>query len=318
MSAILETMPVLLNLWKSVLPLMFLGCFLGNLFLNTTMMQHLGKVMRPLARLGNLPAGVDIPLTLCLVNNVAAYSMLAELKNNDLVNMREVVISFLVSNIPKGLFYTVFYIAPVVLGSLGIRLGLIYLFIYFGVFAVVGLVGLLLGMLFLPPQNEQDSFEQLPQPSPAPLWNKAIDAAKSSLPTFGRLIAVFVPVTFLVITLMQTEVVQQYLALVDPALRKFGLPAPVLIVITTGMFSTIAAIGTLGPFLQVGIVTPVQGIAALLFASALHYFLSFWCDDIPLNVSFFGPRLGSKVSVANLLVLEGVTCLVLGVVMLFN
>lgn len=318
MSAILETMPVLLNLWKSVLPLMFLGCFLGNLFLNTTMMQHLGKVMRPLARLGNLPAGVDIPLTLCLVNNVAAYSMLAELKNNDLVNMREVVISFLVSNIPKGLFYTVFYIAPVVLGSLGIRLGLIYLFIYFGVFAVVGLVGLLLGMLFLPPQNEQDSFEQLPQPSPAPLWNKAIDAAKSSLPTFGRLIAVFVPVTFLVITLMQTEVVQQYLALVDPALRKFGLPAPVLIVITTGMFSTIAAIGTLGPFLQVGIVTPVQGIAALLFASALHYFLSFWCDDIPLNVSFFGPRLGSKVSVANLLILEGVTCLVLGVVMLFN
>ncbi|MGB4505125.1 MAG: hypothetical protein WBI44_09600 [Syntrophaceticus sp.] len=318
MSAILETMPVLLNLWKSVLPLMFLGCFLGNLFLNTTMMQHLGKVMRPLARLGNLPAGVDIPLTLCLVNNVAAYSMLAELKNNDLVNMREVVISFLVSNIPKGLFYTVFYIAPVVLGSLGIRLGLIYLFIYFGVFAVVGLVGLLLGMLFLPPQNEQDSFEQLPQPSPAPLWNKAIDAAKSSLPTFGRLIAVFVPVTFLVITLMHTEVVQQYLALVDPALRKFGLPAPVLIVITTGMFSTIAAIGTLGPFLQVGIVTPVQGIAALLFASALHYFLSFWCDDIPLNVSFFGPRLGSKVSVANLLVLEGVTCLVLGVVMLFN
>lgn len=318
MSAILETMPVLLNLWKSVLPLMFLGCFLGNLFLNTTMMQHLGKVMRPLARLGNLPAGVDIPLTLCLVNNVAAYSMLAELKNNDLVNMREVVISFLVSNIPKGLFYTVFYIAPVVLGSLGIRLGLIYLFIYFGVFAVVGLVGLLLGMLFLPLQNEQDSFEQLPQPSPAPLWNKAIDAAKSSLPTFGRLIAVFVPVTFLVITLMQTEVVQQYLALVDPALRKFGLPAPVLIVITTGMFSTIAAIGTLGPFLQVGIVTPVQGIAALLFASALHYFLSFWCDDIPLNVSFFGPRLGSKVSVANLLVLEGVTCLVLGVVMLFN
>jgi hypothetical protein len=318
MDTILEALPVLLNLWKSVLPLMFLGCFLGNLFLNTALMRHLGRVMRPLARLGNLPSGVDTPLTLCLVNNVAAYSMLAELKNNGLVNVREVVLSFLVSNIPKGLFYTVFYIAPVVLGALGMRLGLIYLLIYFGVFAVVGFVGLLLGRLLLSPQVAQDSDGQLPEPTSEQWWDKMIGAAKSSLPTFGRLIVVFVPVTFLVITLMQTETVKQCLALVDPALRQFGLPAPVLIVITTGMFSTIAAIGTLGPFLQVGIVTPAQGIAALLFASALHYFISFWCDDIPLNVSFFGPHLGSKVSVANLIVLEGVTCLVLGVVVLFN
>jgi hypothetical protein len=155
MDAILEALPVLLNLWKSVLPLMFLGCFLGNLFLNTALMRHLGKVMSPLARLGNLPSGVDTPLTLCLVNNVAAYSMLAELKNNGLVNVREVVLSFLVSNIPKGLFYTVFYIAPVVLGALGMRLGLIYLLIYFGVFAVVGFVGLLLGRLLLSPQVAQ-------------------------------------------------------------------------------------------------------------------------------------------------------------------
>jgi hypothetical protein len=142
MSVISKAMPVLLDLWWSVLPLMFLGCFLGNLFLKTTALRQLGKVMRPLARFGNLPSGADTSLTLCLLNNVAGYSMLAELKNNSLVSMEEVVVSYLASNIPKGLFYTVFYIAPVVLGALGMRLGLIYLLIYFGVFAVVGLVGL--------------------------------------------------------------------------------------------------------------------------------------------------------------------------------
>lgn len=317
MKAIFDALPELLNLWKSVLPLMFLGCFLGNLFLNTALMRHLGRGMRPLARFGNLPSGVDAPLTLCLINNVAAYSMLAELKNKGIVNVREVILFFIVSNLPKGLFYTVFYIAPVVLGSLGMRLGSIYLLIYFGVFAIVGFVGLLLGRLLLLPQSAQDD-EQLPQPTSEPLWNKIIDAVKRSLPTFGRLIAVFVPVTFLVITLIQTEAVKHCLALVDPVLRQFGLPAPVLIVITTGMFSTIAAIGTLGPFLQAGIVTPLEALAALLFASVLHYFLSFWCDDIPLNVSFFGPHLGSRVSIANLVVLEGVTCLMLGIVVLFS
>lgn len=316
MKAIIAALPVLLDLWKSVLPLMFLGCFLGRLFLNTVLIRQLGRVMGPLARLGHLPSGVDAPLTLCLVNEVAAYSMLAELKNNSIVNIREVVLFFLVSNLPKGLYNMVFYMAPVVLGALGMRLGLIYLLMYLGVFSAVGFVGLLLGRLLLPPQSAQDSSKQLPQPTPDPLLKKIIDAAKGSLPTFGRIIAMFVPVTFLVITLMQTETVIQWLSLVDPVLRQFGLPAPVLIVITTGMFSMVAGIGTLGPFLQSGIVTPVEAIAALLLASAIHYFLSFWSSNLPLNVSFFGPRLGSKVSVANMVILEVVTCLVLGVVVL--
>jgi hypothetical protein len=318
MKAIIAALPVLLDLWKSVLPLMFLGCFLGRLFLNTVLIRQLGRVMGPLARLGHLPSGVDAPLTLCLVNEVAAYSMLAELKNNSIVNIREVVLFFLVSNLPKGLYNMVFYMAPVVLGALGMRLGLIYLLMYLGVFSAVGFVGLLLGRLLLPPQSAQDSSKQLPQPTPDPLLKKIIDAAKGSLPTFGRIIAMFVPVTFLVITLMQTETVIQWLSLVDPVLRQFGLPAPVLIVITTGMFSMVAGIGTLGPFLQSGIVTPVEAIAALLLASAIHYFLSFWSSNLPLNVSFFGPRLGSKVSVANMVILEVVTCLVLGVVVLVS
>lgn len=82
---VFNILPDVLILWKNVLPLMFLGLFLGNLLLNTSLMRHLGMGMRPLARLGNLPAGCDTPLTLCLINRVAAYSMLAELKNNGTV-----------------------------------------------------------------------------------------------------------------------------------------------------------------------------------------------------------------------------------------
>ena len=43
MKAIIAALPVLLDLWKSVLPLMFLGCFLGRLFLNTALIRQLGR-----------------------------------------------------------------------------------------------------------------------------------------------------------------------------------------------------------------------------------------------------------------------------------
>jgi len=46
---------------------------------------RLGQGMRPLARLGHLPVGCATLLTLCLVNRIAAYTMLAELKNTGLI-----------------------------------------------------------------------------------------------------------------------------------------------------------------------------------------------------------------------------------------
>lgn len=179
-------------------------------------------------------------------------------------------------------------------------------------------MGLLLGRLFLPPQaggfekGNEDTGEQ------TSWWKRVFGAGQRALPAFGRVAAVFMPVTLLVLVLMQTEFVKQILAQVDPILSYFGLPGPMLLVITTGVLSMVAAIGALGPMLQVGLVTPTQAVIALLFASALHYLYEFWSDDIPINISIFGPKLGGKVSLANLIVLESFTCLALGFVVLVH
>ena len=112
MQPISDVLPDVLNLWKNVLPSMLLGCFLGNLFQNTVLLQRLGRVMHPLARLGRLPVGCATSLTLCLVDRIAAYTMLAGLKNTGVVGAREVVVSFLVSALPTGLYFTVFFLQP--------------------------------------------------------------------------------------------------------------------------------------------------------------------------------------------------------------
>ena len=317
MQPISDVLPDVLNLWKNVLPSMLLGCFLGNLFQNTVLLQRLGRVLHPLARLGRLPVGCATSLTLCLVDRIAAYTMLAGLKNTGVVGAREVVVSFLVSALPTGLYFTIFFFSPAVIASLGCRTGAVYLTIYLGINLMVGAVGLLLGRLLLPqPGQAQKGGEQSKEAVHTSWRDKLTKAARRTIPAFCRLAVVFMTVTFLVSVLLHTDFVNQILRQVDPVLSYLGLPAPVLFVITTGVLSMIAAIGTLGPILQAGLVTPAEAVTTLLVTSVLHYLYEFWSHGLPTNVSIFGPKLGMGVSLAALLVRELATFLAVGTVVL--
>lgn len=317
MQLILDALPDVLKLWKNVLPSMLLGCFLGNLFYNTVFLRRLGRGMRPLARLGHLPEGCATSLTLCLVDRIAAYTMLAGLKNTGAVGAREVVVSFLVSALPTGLYFTIFFFSPAVIASLGCRTGAAYLAIYLGISLMVSAVGLLLGRLLLQrPGRGQEGRDKSREAIHTSWRDKLAAATRRTIPAFCRLAVVFMSVTFLVSVLLHTDLVSQILRQVDPVLSCLGLPGPVLFVITTGVMSMIAAIGTLGPILQAGLVTPAEAVAALLVTSVLHYLYEFWSCGLPTNISIFGPTLGGKVSLAALLVRECATFLALGLVVL--
>lgn len=296
---------------------MLLGCFLGNLFRNTVFLQHLGRVMHPLARLGHLPAGCATTLTLCLADRIAGYAMLAELKNNGVVKNREVVITFLVSAVPTGLYFTIFSLGPAVVTSLGYHAGGMYLAIYLSTNLMVGTVGLLLGRLILPrPGQAREGSTQIQKAVTTSWRDKLVTAVRRTIPAFCRLAAVFMPVTFLASILLQTELVKQVLRQVEPILSYMGLPGPILFVITTGVMSMIAAVGTLGPILQAGLVTPAEAVTGLLVTSVLHHLYEFWSHGLPTNVSIFGPKLGMEVSLAALLVREFATFLAVGAMVL--
>lgn len=315
MQVILEVLPGVVKLWMNVLPSMLLGCYLGNLFHNTPFLHRLGQGMRPLARLGHLPTGCATSLTLCLVNRIAAYTMLAELKNTGLIRARDVMVSFLISALPTSLYFITFFIGPVVISSLGWFTGITYLTIYLSINILVSGVGLLTGKLILPlPEQNKEEDEQSREAFREPWREKSIVAARRTLPTFCRLALVFMPVTLLVSIFLHTPLMGHIMQKVDPVLYYLGLPGVTIIVITTGVMSMIAGIGTLGPILQAGLVTPYEAIITLLVTSALHYLYEFWSGGLPTNISIFGPKLGSKVSLAVLLVRESATCLALGLI----
>lgn len=296
---------------------MLLGCFLGNLFQNSVFLERMGRVMYPLARLGRLPAGCATSLTLCLVDRIAACTMLAGLKNAGAVGVREVVVSYLVFALPTGLYFTVFFFSPALITSLGCRTGAAYLAIYLGINLTVGAVGLLLGRLLLPQRDQAQKWSEQSQGAVRTPWrDKMVTAVRRTIPVFCRLALVFMPVTFLVSALLHTELGNQVLQQVGPVLRYLGLPTPSVFVITTGMLSMIAAIGTLGPILHAGLLTLPEAITALLVTSLIHYLYEFCSSGLPTNVSIFGPKLGMQVSVAALLVRELATILALGAMVL--
>lgn len=313
-------LPDLLKLWEGVLPSMLLGCFLGNLFQKTALLRRLGRLMQPLARLGRLPASCILPITLCLADRIAAYVMLAELKNNGVVGVQEVVVSFLISALPTGVYNAIFYFAPAVVASLGLNIGGIYLAIYLGISLIIGVVGVLLGTLLLPRTGqEQEGGEQSRETDGLSWRDRLVEAARRTISAFCRLAVVFMPVTFVVAVLLHTDLVNQMLQRVGPVLNYLGLPAPMILVITTGMVSMVAAIGALGPILQAGLVTPADAVIALLVTSVLHYLYEFGSSGLPTNISIFGPKLGGKVSLAALVVRECATCLAIVLaVILFN
>ncbi len=317
MQLMAEALPEVLKLWRSVLPSMLLGCFLGYLFQDAAFLRRLGKVLRPLARLGHLPPGCTACLALSLADRVAAYTMLAGLRRAGVVGAREVLITFLASALPTGLYFTAFFIAPAVIPSLGWGAGSLYLAIYLGVNLCVAGVGLLLGRRLLPPPGSAGETPEKEEKRPGRSFReRVVGATLKSIPAFLRLAAVFVPVTLGVAALLHLDTCSRLLGEAGAFLRYLGLPPAVLIVVTTGVVSSVAAIGAVGPIFRAGLVTPAQAVAVLLFASLLHYLYDFWSSGLPTNIAIFGPRLGGKVSFVALIVRECATCLALGCIVL--
>lgn len=314
-----NVLPGLWSLWKKVLAYMYLGIFMGKLSSHSNIFQHIGLIMRPLVRQGNLPDECAAPVTLSLLGQVTSYSMLAELNKSGRLDSRQVIVSTLVSALPNGVYNTLFFISPAALTSLGLYTGSVYLSIYLSISLAISVAGLLYGKTMLQQSGIASGGEPVPGVSPrfSP-GERLVTAFKQAFPPFFRAAAVFIPATIIVSLLLELEFVQLFLGQVEPAARQVGLPAPAIIIVVTGVMSTIGALGVAGPILGSGIITPLEAIAALLVAMIFHFIYGFFSHLLPINISIFGSRLGWQVSAINLAAKVFSLILVIGLVVTIN
>lgn len=295
------TLQSALGLLAQLLPLTLLGLIIGQLAGRSRWFRKLGGFTAGLARLAHLPPRASPALALFLFNPEAALAALTTESLND----REAEVAYLVSGLPMSLHYVIVYLGPIAVPTLG-PTGLAFITLYVLVYGGVATAGVLLGRYWLSPSGEGTSIA----PEPSETLRESLMVA---LQQFIRVALVLVPGVLFMYAIIETEFIASQIGFLPGLL---GLPPEALIILLTGVASTVGAIGTTAPLLQQGMLGPVQALAALLIALALHNLVGYLHYDLPLTGSLFGPRRGTRMATTFKVVQETITLTIAAVLLL--
>lgn len=270
-----------IELLAQLLPLTLAGLIIGQLASRSRWFHYMGYLTNSLNRASHLPPRVAPALTIFLFNPEAALATLATQQLTE----REAQAAYLTSALPMGIHYALIYFGPIAIPTLGM-VGVVYLVLYLLIFAGVTVAGIILGKTWLSPTEESIPIS----PEADEGIKKALWAA---LQQFVRVAIILVPSVLIMYAVIETEAIAAQIKFL-PSL--VGLPPESLIVLLTGVASTVAALGVAAPLFQQGILGPTQVLASLLLAYSLHIFAGFLHYDLPLAGSLFGPRLGTRMA----------------------
>lgn len=293
-----------LALWRTVLPAMFIGCLCGNVLQGTPIWRFAESVLHRMAPFIRLPPSSGPYLAMCFLNRYAANTMLAGLIKQDGFPPKYLMAVFLAGWFPTVLYYYIFYIAPALAAALGMKVAGLYSVFYLGFNSLVALAGIALGILL---RQAPDSRRPIPE---APLTidpsskdkSKWLPLIRLSLSQFGRIAAVFVPVTLFFAVLINIKQATGVLERLNPFFSSWGLPSAAVLVIVAGLPTKISGIAAIGPIYQNGLLTSKEVIVTLLLAAGFHAGYEFFASFLPANLAIFGPSRGWKLSVVTTLV----------------
>jgi hypothetical protein len=293
-----------LDLWRMVLPAMFIGCLLGN-FLQGTRIWHLAEFgLHRMARLIRLPSAGGPYLAMCFLNRYAANTMLAVLMKHNRFPSEYLLAVFLVGWFPTILYFYIFFIAPALTAAVGVVVAGLYSLFYLGFNLLIALAGIGLGIILRQSAKSENQVKLPPITIDTPPDDKPTGTAlvKISLIQFGRIAAVFVPVTLLFALLINVKQASAVLEQLNPYLLNWGLPSAAVLVIIAGLPSKISGIAAIGPIFQNRMLTSKEVIVTLLAAAVFHTGYEFFASFLPANLAIFGSSKGWKLSATTFLI----------------
>ncbi|MGL5513951.1 MAG: hypothetical protein ACRDBM_12045 [Sporomusa sp.] len=286
----------IINVWKTALPALFLGCYCGVVLRTGRFFTFFSKALRPMTALGKLPESLGPFFILCLLNRYAANAMLAEYDRKNLITRTSLMAIYLMGSFPTSIYFTLFYFSPALVASLGWKLGMTFFLINIGMNIIVTVIGIIWNRISVGHQ-EFGALDKQPDGNAAPGETDLLAAAGTAFRQFWDIAKVFMPVTAVFALLIHTSLMAEVLAGLDPFLRWFNLTTAGVLVIVAGIPTLIAAIGVAGTLLQSGALVGEEVIFNLLIASIFHNIYDGASRILPSNLSIFGVRQGTIVSV---------------------
>ena len=261
--------------------------------MNTGVMKKLSNLLSPILRKLRInPLSISSILT-CFFSPTVGYSILAEGLKENKINEKEIIGTYLANSFPSVLSHTFTFFIPVVVPILGWT-GILFVLIRLG----VALTKTIIGFVYLSIISKDYSFE-VPDINKLDKKENAKKSFKSTLRFAKRLIPILFFMMTLVIYLSKVGFFDYVERFVKPITNLLNLNPNVGILALTEIMNVQAAIVMAGGFLNEGILSSKEVLIGLIIGNVLTFSTRYVKHSLPLHVSLFGAKLGTKIVMVN-------------------
>lgn len=309
------------RLFSMMLPLLFIGFLLSNLLQANRYLEYTSIPMSSLAEIANLPRTCSSILTLFFFSSWSAMGMLSSFFRERILGERDVIVTVLIAQLPKGLHSTIFFQAPVALPVLGYEIGGTLLFLELLMFTGITVIGIFAGRTLLvktPPNTGGGAVLKIPKTDET-TSNRIIKARVilgESAREFWRVARVLIPTGIFFIIILDLGLEQYSAEILRPVMDCLDLPGSTVLVLGASLVSQIAVLSAAGTLIVKEQITALQCLEVLFIARALHLGVGYIKTTLPTNIALFGRSLGVKVTCVECFMVEsGLTFIILLLIM---
>jgi len=284
-----------------IVPIIAIGIFVTSLAVNLGLMRKLDPLIKPLSSKANISAVAALSVVTCSFSTTAGYSMLVDGLNEKIVSERELIATTVISSFPSILSHLFTFFIPVVIPILGLTTGSIYVCLIGLAAFLKSCIGIILARLWLKSTSSKPQPPGL-DPAPAPVGdkNKALNkSAKSTYKLLKRIVPTMFITLFLVSVALELNLFESFSAILEPITNILGLESEVALISATEIVNSYAGIILAGSLLSEGLISTKGVLIALLLGTVVSFSARFVKHSLPLHVSLFGPKLGSKTVAIN-------------------
>lgn len=277
---------------KSLLPtllLIFIGLVGVNVLIESGLMQRLGFLVTPFANASHLPHESVMAMLTSVGSVEAANSMVAQLRRDNRINDKEMVLSALSNSIPIHFKELFTYQIPVILPALGSIVGAFYA----TVFVLTGLIKSALVILFGRWRLKKRDIRHDRKDTDLRI---SFDMIKLSIlkqkGVFLIISSMLVIMTFFIFILTELGVFDWMSPYISPVSRYFGLPTSVVIPMTIYVVNPLLGIASLGALIHNGELTQFQVMIILMLGGIFMLPVYSMRYAVPQYNAIFGVKFG--------------------------
>ncbi len=306
----------IIYLTVKIVPVIVTAVFLSNLLIEYGTIKRLDFLVRPLTQGANLPRGSGAVIITSLASGTASYSMMANHHQRKEMDDTQVIVTSIMNTFFQYIHHLFTYWLPVVVPLLGLFTGLLYSMIKLSIGLAMTLSAVVIGRIFIR-DSKKGLLSEEKDHAGEPTSLKVRHAVEGTTKTLKMILPRLYLVYIAVVVFLATGYLEGFGELAEPLARLFDLPGEAITIIALQAFDATSGYVLTGALLQSGALNPFQAITALLLGTMITLSMTYAKHSLPSKIAFFGPRLGTKIAVYNLVLNMSFTLIALVVMVFF-